>query len=106
MISQPNKKRKIISSSFIGNYHLASTELAMAEAITYNSLQTQITQHGLGTCVYGFIDYSENNINTKNYKLNGWELTKIGLVNPLILKKKKILMVKYILIWVILLGYL
>lgn len=91
MISQPNKKRKIISNSFIGNYHLASTELAMAEAITYNSLQTQITQHGLGTGVYGFIDYSENNTNTKNYKLNGWELTEIGLVNPLILKEKKII---------------
>ena len=40
----------------ITNFHLSGTILAMAEAITKESLHSQMTQHGLGTGIYGFID--------------------------------------------------
>ena len=71
----------------ISNYHLKTTELAMILSITFNTLQEQMTQHVLSTGIYVFIDYGENNLNTQNYMLEDYELTKITLKNPFILEK-------------------
>lgn len=71
----------------IGNFHLETTELAMAESISSQTLQEQMTQHCLGTGIYGFVNSDDSNPNTKIYKLNKYVLTKIVLNNPLILEK-------------------
>lgn len=91
MSYQLEKKQKVTTSYVIGNYHLSSTELAMAEAIVSNTLQSQMTQHGLGTGIYGFIDYSESNSSTQNYKFDVYELTQIELINPVILENSTII---------------
>lgn len=69
----------------ITNYHLSSVELAMAEAITKNTLSNQMTQHGLGTGVYGFIDSTEHNKSTIIYKKPGYVPTLLKILNPLVL---------------------
>ena len=89
--SQPVKKRRQNENVTIGNYHLDETELAMAESITKNTLQTQMTQHGLGTGIYGFVDYSENNNGTAIYKTGNYVLSLFELSNPVILHKKYML---------------
>ena len=87
MITNPYKKQKIIPNYTIGNYHLGTLELAMAESIPFNTLQNQMTQHGLGTGIYGFVDFSEENPNTYSYKLEGYIQTEFELANPIVLEK-------------------
>jgi hypothetical protein len=82
-----SKKRKMTSNYTIGNYHLSLFPLAMAESITIDTLQNQMTQHGLGTGIYGFIDPSEKNPHTYTYRLDGYELTNFELTNPIVLEK-------------------
>lgn len=82
-----SKKRKMTSNYTIGNYHLSLFPLALAESITKNTLQNQMTQHGLGTGIYGFIDPSEKNPYTYTYRLDGYELTEFELTNPIVLEK-------------------
>ncbi len=78
-------KKQIGGTYTIGNFHLASVELGMAEAITFGTLQDQITQHGLGTGVYGFIDYNESNPTISHYNNPSSVLTLFTLTNPLVL---------------------
>jgi hypothetical protein len=73
---------------FITNFHLGSVDLAMAEAITNRTLQQQMTQHGLGTGVYGFIDSSESNKSALDYKLPTYISKQLTISNPLILSTK------------------
>jgi hypothetical protein len=56
----------------------------MAEAITHGTLQEQMTQHGLGTGIYGFVDYTENNSSNQEYRINNNnELSLFRIINPL-----------------------
>lgn len=83
MISKKNIQFR--GNHFITNFHLGSVELAMAEAITYGTLAQQMTQHGLGTGVYGFIDPSDSNKSTFAYKLPKYISKQLMISNPLIL---------------------
>ncbi len=76
---------KFNKKTYITNYHLKSTELAMAEAITNGTLSSQMTQHCLGTGIYGFINNSNSNKSTFNYKLPGYIPTQFEIFNPIIL---------------------
>lgn len=87
MLTSSNKKRKMMPKCKIGNYHLGSFELATAECITFNTLQNQMTQHGLGTGIYGFVDFSEENPHIYTYKLEGYVQTEFELENPVVLEK-------------------
>jgi hypothetical protein len=73
------------SGYIIGNFHLGSVELAMAEAIPRGTLQNQITQHGLGTGIYGFINFTDSNNSIIPYNNSSSELTRLTLEKPLIL---------------------
>jgi hypothetical protein len=68
----------------ITNFHLTDTILAMAEAITKGSLRSQMTQHGLGTGIYGFIDPTVQG--AQDYNRDGYERTTIKIDNPLVLE--------------------
>ena len=57
------------SNYTIGNYHLSLFPLAMAESITIDTLQNQMTQLGLVTGIYGFINLSEKNPHRYTYKI-------------------------------------
>jgi hypothetical protein len=87
MLTRCSKKRKVIPHYTIGNYHLNLYPLAMAESITTNTLQSQMTQHGLGTGIYGFVDPTESNPHTHTYRLDRFELTEFELINPIVLEK-------------------
>ena len=71
----------------IGNFHLETAELAMAESISSQTLQEHMTQHCLGTGIYGFVNSDDSNPNTQIYKLDEYVLTEIVLNNPVILEK-------------------
>ena len=73
----------------IGNFHKTQyPPLAMAEAITWGTLQAHMTQHGLGTGIYGFVDFTRNNEQTHQYNNHLHTLTQIGLSNPLVLENE------------------
>ena len=78
------KKQK--GGVIIGNFHQKDTELAMAEAITHNSLSSQMTQHGLGTGVYGFINYDKITDGNGNYNNDKNELSLFNIKKPVILQ--------------------
>ena len=72
----------------IGNYHLQGTELAMAEAITHGTLSEQMTQHGLGTGIYGFINWTETNRGADTYRKPEYDITLHTIHNPIILQNE------------------
>lgn len=84
--SNSSKKRKNISNYTIGNFHLELHKLAMAESITKDMLQNQMTQHGLGTGIYGFVDFSKKNKSANDYKSDGYVLTEFEITKPVELK--------------------
>ena len=87
MLTRSHKIAKMIPNYIIGNYHLESFELSMAESITICSLDSQITQHVLGTGMCWFVDFSTKKLYIYTYTSNGYKLTKFELTNPVILEK-------------------
>lgn len=56
----------------------------MAEAIGHGELSAQMTQHGLGTGIYGFTEQLTSYEHP--YIVDGTMITQIPIVNPLILQ--------------------
>lgn len=59
----------------------------MAEVIPHGKLKESMTNHGLGSGFYGFIDISEKNTRVGLYKNGSYETKEFIIKNPLILQK-------------------
>jgi hypothetical protein len=68
----------------ITHFNHIDYDIAMAEAIYPGKLSEQMTSHGLGTGIYGFIDVErrENSV----YANNNYTSTTYNIINPVILK--------------------
>jgi len=66
-----------------------SDYILISEAITYGTLSGQMTQHGLGTGVYGFIDKTENNKGNLSYNTPDNKTTPLTIERPLVLNDTK-----------------
>ncbi len=62
-------------------------EDAMAEVIPYGKLKESMTNHGLGSGFYGFIDISDKNTRVGLYRTDNYDMKIFELKNPLILDK-------------------
>ena len=68
----------------ITHFNHIDYDIAMAEAIYRGRLSEQMTSHGLGTGIYGFINVErrENSV----YENNNYTSTTYNIINPVILK--------------------
>ena len=62
--------------------------IAMAEAINHGTLSEQMTQHGLGTVIYGFINWTETNRGADTYRKPEYDITLHTIHNPIILQNE------------------
>jgi hypothetical protein len=79
-----HKLKNQIGGVLIHHFHHQNSSIAMAEAITYNTLKDNITQHCMGTGIYGFINHNTEAASIYNRKPNVH--TVFSLRNPIILQ--------------------
>jgi hypothetical protein len=79
-----NNLKNQIGGNIIYHFQRKPSPIAMAEAITYGSLKENMTQHGMGTGIYGFINPDTEA--AKLYNNSSHYSEKFRLENPIILK--------------------
>jgi hypothetical protein len=80
-----NNLKNQIGGAVIHHFHHRDSSIAMADAITHGSLKDNMTQHGMGTGIYGFINHKTEAASAYNNELNIH--TVFTLTNPIILEK-------------------
>ncbi len=81
-----NKLRNQLGGAIIHHFYHRDKIIGMSEAITHNSLKEQMTQHGMGTGIYGFINHTTEDAKIYNREPNLHAL--FTLRNPIILENK------------------
>lgn len=87
--SKYNNLKAQLGGAIIFHFHHKDSRIAMAEAITVSSLKDQMTSHGLGTGIYGFVNIDPR-VNPDSLIYNKAPNVKsiFTIKNPIILERK------------------